>query len=188
MPDIKKASDDELVLRLRRGSHRAFEEIYNRYKLSLIDHAYSKLGIYEDAKEIVQDVFTTIWSNHTKTPVLHNLAGWLYILVRNKVLNHIAHERVVSRYMTSFRDFVQQDNHVADLILQEKEMKLLIDREIDNLPSKMRRVLLMSREDHLSNKVIAQELQISENTVKNHLKAALKILRKRLGSVLTLIV
>lgn len=188
MPDLKKASDEELVLRLRNGSHRAYEEIYHRYKISLIEHAYKKLGIYEDAKEIVQDVFTSIWSNYAKTPALNNLAAWLYVLVRNKVLNHIAHTRVVNRYMASFKDFVQQDNHLADLILQEKEMKLLIDQEINNLPPKMRRVLIMSRENHLSNKVIAQELQISENTVKNHLKAALKILRSRLGSVLTLII
>lgn len=188
MQNMTNVPDEQLVLLLRAGSHPAFEQIYHRYKGLLIAHAYKKLGSFDDAKEIVQEVFSKIWINHQHTPQVNNLAGWLYVSVRNQVLKHIAHLQVVSKYESSFNEFKSQNHYIADWALREKEMKMMIDREIEALPPKMKAVFLLSRTERLPNKQIADQLNISENTVKNHLKAALKILRSRLGSGLSLII
>lgn len=187
MHNLKNTSDENLALLLREGNHKAFEELYNRYKITLVEHAYKKLGIYEEAKEIVQDIFTQIWDRYTETPALNNVAGWLYVLVRNKVLKRIAHQDVIRRYENSFQGYLLQETRMPDLILREKEMKSLIDREIETLSPKMREVLVLSRYKNMSNKDIANSLNISENTVKNHLKAAIKALKKRLGASLILL-
>ena len=187
MQNIDEMRDEEIVRLLRNGSHPVFEQIYHRYKGVLLGHAYKKLGVFEEAKEIVQAVFTKIWINHRSIPEVNNLAGWLFISVRNQILKHISHQQVVSKFEKSFSDFVRHESVIADHFIREKEMKLMIDREIEALPPKMKHVFLLSRNERLPNKAIAEQLNISENTVKNHLKAALKILRQRLGSVLFLI-
>jgi len=187
MRNLKNTSDENLALLLREGNKFAFEELYNRYKITLVELAYKKLGNYEEAKEIVQDIFTQLWDRHTETPELKNVSGWLYVLMRNKVLKRIAHQDVIRRYENSFQGYLLHETSMPDLILREKEMKALIDREIENLSPKMKAVLILSRYKNMSNKEIANTLNISENTVKNHLKAAIKALRKKLGSNLILL-
>lgn len=173
--------DEDLISMLKNGSRDAFTELYNRYKGILILHAYKKLGNFEEAKEIVQEVFSMMWLNHASLPEVKNTGAYLYTLVRNKVLNFIEHRGVEARYAASFKDFISDQHYVTDLQMREKEMQAMIDREIEALPPKMREVFLLSRKEHLSHKEIAEKLEISEFTVKNHIKAALKILRMKLG-------
>lgn len=182
-----EALDEELILMLKNGDRNAFTELYTRYKGILILHAYKKLGDFEDAKEIIQEVFSTLWLHHTTLPEVRNCGAYLYTLVRNKVLNFIEHKSVEARYAASFQSFVGEQHYVTDLQLREKEMQAMIDREIDALPTKMREVFLLSRKNHLTHKEIAEKLDISEFTVKNHIKAALKILRGRLGLVVLIL-
>ena len=177
----EKASDEELVILLQAGDQPAFTEIYSRYKGLLIVHAYKKLGDFEEAKDVVQDIFSSLWNNHADMPATRNLPGYLYTLTRNKILNLIEHKNVELRYASSFTDMVKEQNYVTDLVLREREMNAIIEREIDALPPKMKEVFLLSRRKHLSHKEIAEQLDISEYTVKNHIKGALKILRVRLG-------
>ena len=62
-------------------------------------------------------------------------------------------------------------------------MRKMIEREISALPSKMREIFELSRRDYLSYKQIAVKLQISEQTVRMHVKKALRILRPRLSLI-----
>ncbi|MGB3065604.1 RNA polymerase sigma factor [Sphingobacterium thalpophilum] len=186
MQDKDRHVDKELIDQLRNGDHQAFETVYHRYKVLMVSHAYQKLGSYDMAKEIVQDVFSQIWGQHRDLPTINNLSAWLYVLVRNKVFKYMAHQKVVHRYAESFSRFTEYVSHYTEYQVREKEMQRMIDSEVDKLPPKMRQVLLMSRTEGLSHKEIAEMLGISENTVKNHVKAALKILRTRLGMCLML--
>lgn len=181
MSTLTYLSDQELVPLLQAGDHGAFAELYNRYKGELIIHAYKKLGNFEDAKEIVQEMFSGLWSNHRQLPAINNCAAYLYTLVRNKVLNFIEHQQVEARYAASFLQHINEAHNITDIQLRERELQRIIDKEIAALPPKMREVFLLSRKEYLSHKEIAIRLNISEHTVKNHIKAALKTLRQSLG-------
>ncbi len=173
---------DELLIDLiKTGDDAAFTALYNRYKALLTVHAYKKLGNFEDAKEIIQDIFSGMWANRGNLPTVKNGGAYLYTLVRNRVLNHIEHANIEARYAASFHYFVSEKNYVTDLLLRERELEALIEREIAALPPKMQEVFVLSRKAHLSNKEIAEKLNISEFTVKNHIKAASKLLRMKLG-------
>ena len=173
---------------LRADDHGAFNEIYERYKGLLVNHAYNKLnGNLEDAKEIVQEVFSNFWHNRHLLPVINVLKAYLYTLVRNRVLNYIQHQNVVTRYADSFAQYEQEYDYSTDRLIREKQMLEIIDREINALPTKMKEVFLLSRKNYLSHKEIAEKLDISEHTVKNHIKSALKILRNRLDLVLIIV-
>lgn len=184
MTSLTHTSDESLIDLIRGGDSEAFTELYHRYKRLLVVHAYKKLGSVDDAKEVVQESFSTLWARRNKLPQTNNVSSYLYTLVRNRILNQMEHLQVEARYAASFHTFVSEQNYVTDLHLREKEMAAMIAREIDALPPKMREVFLLSRQQHLTQQQIADRLQISVFTVKNHMKAALKILRLRLGLVI----
>jgi RNA polymerase sigma-70 factor (ECF subfamily) len=97
------------------------------------------------------------------------------------VLNFIEHQQVEARYAASFQQHINEAHNITDIQLRERELQRIIDKEIAALPPKMREVFLLSRKEYLSHKEIAIRLNISEHTVKNHIKAALKTLRQSLG-------
>ncbi|MDQ7948353.1 MAG: RNA polymerase sigma-70 factor [Pedobacter sp.] len=185
MQDFDQLPDEELILLLQADSHGAFTEIYHRYKGLLVIHAHKKLGgDLENAKEIIQEVFSNFWSNRHAHPQIRNVQAYLYTLVRNRVLNQIQHQQVVTKYAESFDAFAQDYQYSADVLIREKQMMAIIAKEIDSLPPKMKEVFILSRRHHLSHKEIADQLGISEFTVKNHIKSALKVLRTRLDLAL----
>lgn len=173
--------DNELVALMQAGNQTAFVEIYNRYKGLLVAHAYKKLGNFEDARDIVQETFTAFWNKRLELNISISLSGFLYTMVSNRVLNFIKHRHIASRYASSFEQTIKEHPNPSEIRLREKDIEALIRKEIDSLPPKMRIVFLLSRKEHLSHREIAESLNISEATVKNHIKAALKILRLRLG-------
>lgn len=181
-------SDAELVAYLRDGDENAFNEIFNRYKGILHVHAYKKLGDFEEAKNVIQDMFSWIWANKETLNDISNLPGYLYRLVKNMVLNVIAHKEIISRYETSFNNFINKGVFTTDLIVREKELATLIEREINALPPKMKEVFILSRLLDLSHGEISEQLGMTENTVKHHIKGAVKTLRTKLGLVAYLIV
>lgn len=174
-------SDAELVAYIRNGDESAFTEIYNRYKGILIVHAYKKLGDFEEAKDVIQEMFTTFWNKRESIPPIENISGYLYTITKNKVLDTIAHKKIVSRYADSLSDFMDKGIFETDILVREKELTKIIEREIEALPPKMREVFILSRQLNLSHKEISKQLSISQDTVKYHVKTALKVLRVKLG-------
>lgn len=181
-------SDIELSDLIRAGSKEAFNEIYLRYKNLLHIHAYKKLGDFDEASDIVQDLFTNLWIKRAGLPDQTNFKSYLFVSARNKILDYISHKKVESRYISNFQSFINnQSSYITDLFIREREFARIIDKEINDLPPKMKACFVLSRTTGLTHKEIADQLGISENTVKNQVKYALKILRSRLGFLLYLI-
>ncbi|MDB5156429.1 MAG: hypothetical protein JWR50_1136 [Mucilaginibacter sp.] len=91
-------TDNELVGLLKAEDEEAYTEIYDRYRGSLLIHAYKKLGDFEEAKDVVQEMFSSLWNDRLKIPETKNLVGYLYTIVRNKILNYIEHKKVEHKY------------------------------------------------------------------------------------------
>jgi RNA polymerase sigma-70 factor (family 1) len=174
-------SDQELTALLKEGNQSAFNVLYERYKGVLHGHAYKKLGNLEEAKDLIQELFMSLWSKRASLPETTNLSGYLYTTLRNRILDVIAHQKVESKYTQSLQNFITDANFTTDRTVRERELAALIEQVIGELPPKMREVFLMSRTTGKSHQQIAEELDIAESTVKNHIKAALKVLRNKLG-------
>lgn len=181
MPTIKTLSDVELILLFKAGDRNAYEEIYFRYWAVLFRHARKMLNDDEDAQDLVQDVFSVFWSNGAEVNITHSLPAYLYSMMRYKIFDFISHKKVKSEYLMSLADFIAKNDYSTDYRVREKQMEAIIAKEIAALPLKMREVFELSRKSHLSYREIADELGISENTVRNQINNALKILRSRLG-------
>lgn len=177
----KNLNDQELAVLLKKGNEAAFYEIYERYKGILHMHAYKKLVDFEEAKDVVQELFSALWDKRNDLPETVNFSGYLYSSVRNRIFNIYAHKKVAAGYVTSFQKINSEASYITDELVRENELARQIEAEITALPERMREVFLLSRKEHLSHKEIAERLDISEFTVKNHIKKALKTLRFKLG-------
>jgi len=181
---LMDVTDNELISLLKEGDHEAFKEIYERYIFQLLNHAYNKTRDREEAKDIVHEVFTLLWSKRDIIELNINLSGYLYTCVRNAFLNQIAKQEVQSRYLRSLAQFASVGQIITDHRVRERQLIAIIEHEIECLPPKMRQVFKLSRKEYLSHKEIAIKLQISEQTVSKHVTNAIKILHGKLGLVI----
>ncbi|RZJ99803.1 MAG: RNA polymerase sigma-70 factor [Flavobacterium sp.] len=183
MPSYRSYSDSELSYLLTQDDERAFTEIYHRFYGLLFIHASKRLNNDEEAKDTVQQLFESLWLKRAQVKPDGNLSAYLYTAIRHRILDIFSHQEVENKYVDSLQSFIDQDHELTDYKIREKQMKELIEKEIDSLPPKMREIFLLSRMQNKSHKEIAEELGISELTVKTQVKRALKILRSRLGLV-----
>nr|WP_068892775.1 RNA polymerase sigma-70 factor [Pedobacter panaciterrae] len=187
MLSYQSYTDNELVLLFKKDDHAAFTEIYIRYSSALYNSAYKILQDRDDVKDLVQEVFTTLWNRRADFILNTSLAGYLHVAVRNKALKLISHQQVKSKYSTLLQqNAVTETQTITDHVIREKQLVEIIESHINDLPAKMRQILNMSRKSYLSHKEIAEELDLSESTVKKQVNNALKILRLKLEAFLVL--
>jgi RNA polymerase sigma-70 factor (family 1) len=174
-------SDLELTNLLRVGNHTAFAEIFERYEELLYNFAFKKLGDQEESKDLIQDLFVTLWNNRLSFELKTRLSSYLYRAVLNRVLDLFKHRAIKEEHIRSLQQKIELTAEGADYMIREKDIERLIEMEIAALPEKMREVFIMRRKQFLSNREIGEKLGISEQTVETHMKRALRVLRSRLG-------
>lgn len=184
MPDYQTHTDAELVFRLRSGDRAAYTEIYNRYWPVLFRHGRKMLKNEDEVLDVVHDVFTMLWNKATEIEIQVSLSSFLYSAVRNSILNLMKRSKIRETYLTSLTNFMDKGEFVTDNQVRYKEFAGTIEAEIAKLPPKMRQVFEMSRKLGLSYTQIANELNISDETVRKQMHRALKQLRLKLGPYL----
>lgn len=184
MNNYSSHNDRQLLILIQSGDDSAFAELYERYWELIFRHILKMLGDKDDTKDLTQEIFTSLWIKSADIDPDTNIAGYLYVSARNKVINMIRHNKVKKDYLSSLSCFVLESDPSIFEQLNEKELLSAVEKEIQNLPDKMREVFELSRKKYLSHKEIALELHISDKTVKKQISNAIKILRFRLTSLL----
>jgi len=187
MTDYKALSDTGLTMLLQQHDRKAFEEIYRRYWHPLFLHAYHILDDEDESQDIIQDLFISFWNKPLAAQIHTSLKSYLYVMVRNKVLNHIRRNKINANFIQLLSTKLEERdiNTVQDIEL--KELIVLIDKEIDLLPRRMKQVFEMSRKEFLTHKEIAERLGTSEETVKKQITNSLKLLRVKFDQHLFLV-
>ncbi len=188
MQEYHTYHDKELILLLKKDDHTAFSEIYKRYWAILYRHALKMTRDEELAKDIVQDVFISLWDKSDQLQLNASLNAYLYATTRNKILNLFEKEKVKTNYVQTLGLHLERGENITDHRLRERLLNEKIEDEIAQLPKKMRQVFEMSRKENMSYKKIAEELELSDKTVKKQVSNAIKILRLKLDFLLALIV
>jgi RNA polymerase sigma-70 factor (ECF subfamily) len=175
-----KPIDSALLSALCAGDQQAFEAVYLRY-VSSIRHFLTFLTRSNDiGQEIAQDVFVTLWERRKNIDPQKNISGYLYTIAKNCALKHFNAQKGVSTAELSLVDRLQNAAS-ADAELTAWETEQLVEVVVARMPAQRRKIYELSRKEGLSNGEIADRLNISKNTVENHITTALKNLRKVLG-------
>ena len=169
---VSKQNIKNLLSSVSSDGRGAFERFYNLYYDQVFRFAYYCLGEKEACKEVVSDVFFSIWKSKARLKEIDNIDTYLYITVRNEALRHISRSNSVNK--------IQMDQLCS--FEPEEEMRELLNLAIDELPEKCRLIFLMIREEGLSTKEVAKILSIQESTVRVQMKIAVEKLIKRLKS------
>jgi RNA polymerase sigma-70 factor (ECF subfamily) len=185
---LAQATDAELISLIKEGGKGAFEEIYDRYWGAMYIHAYKMLKDEDEAKDVIQELFAHLWAQRQELELRTSLKAYLYTALRNRILNIFDSRKVRSNYIESLAIYFEEHHLITEERFREKELENIIEREIANLPEKMRVVFELSRKQHLSHKEIALELQISDKTVKKQINNAIRILKLKISYFFILLI
>ena len=173
-------SDLELITLMKQHDQAAFTEIYQRYWKKLFTVATNKIQDLEEAREIVQNVFISLWNRREQLEINSSLQNYLAVSVKYRVINLLARLNTKRFYLDSL-DQAEIDDSTQQW-LDFMELKEQLSKLVNDLPEKCRIVFIMSREEGHSHKEISKKLGISEKTIEGHLTKAIKLLKDQLNN------
>lgn len=176
MHSYSSYTDENLFSLLQNDDEKAFTELYDRYWKKLLVRANILLNSHEDAEELVHDIFVTLWKKRNSIHILHSFHTYITAMLQYgcfKILATRKKQRIkkISGEMVEKEDYSTQ--HWLDFDYLREELEAAISR----LPEKCQLIFRMSREDELDDKVIAEKLHISVNTVRTQMYRALQKLK-----------
>lgn len=160
-----------------RGDQSAFKEIFKRYWEKLYAIAYNRLQSKQGAEDVVQDVLSTLWIRREETRIEH-LGKYLATAVKYCVFYEIRKKQLQETMKQGFEHVytnIQQLTPADDLLYNAFVQELELEK--NKLPQKCKLVFQYSREYGLSNKEIAEKLNLSPKTVEAHITRAIRQLR-----------
>ncbi|WP_228098820.1 RNA polymerase sigma-70 factor [Pedobacter sp. MC2016-24] len=184
MNNYNNLTDNELLDLLKADQQQALSALYFRYWDKLLVVAGNRLDNPEVAEECVQDVFFSLWQRRNDLKLKYSLATYLAVAVKYQVIKQLDKQyRLQDRKDKSLHVSEEPYTSSADEHLLEKELMERIEAAVNRLPEKCRIVFKLSREQGMTNKQIASDLDISEKTVEAHLSKAIKDLRSDLTTI-----
>lgn len=174
--------DSDFFILVKLDKEKAFQLVFDTYWHPLYKQAFKKVQHGDLAKDLVQDVFVSLWDKIEMLDTEKSVLAYCYAILRNKLLKLYEKNKVQLRYAVSVAGNEATTDKYAQDILIEKELIAIINNEIARMPPRMREIYILKKEDDLSIKEIAEDLAVSEQTVKNQLQMAYQRLRNRLKS------
>lgn len=180
--------DKNIVDALRQGDEQVFETIFRTYYERLCNYANTILNDMDEAEEMVQSAFLTVWEKHDTLEIHTSVKSYLYRAVHNSCLNRVKHYKVRKTYGDSVKNQTELLHDDASQNLIGSELDAIVANAIDSLPDQCRLVFKLSRFENLTYAEIAEQLGISVKTVENHMVKALKVLREKLKDYLPVLI
>ena len=176
--------DSKLLVALVGGDFKAFGELYEKYHRPLYFFALKLSKNTHEAEELVQSVFVTVWETRRNVVPAKSFSAYLFRIARNRFYDMLRRRITENCYA----DFIMQQNDmiITDLEkqMEDKELNAIINKLLEELPKRRHDIFMMSREENMTYKQIAEKLQISENTVDSQIRNVLNFLRKELAKYL----
>jgi len=161
---------------IKQENRLAFNTFYELYYDQVFRFAYYFLKDTEACREIVVEVFFSVWQSREKITRIENMETYLFIATRNEATRYskrTERKEFLSLDSVPIQMEIAKDESPEDEIAYE-EMEQLLGKAIGGLPEKCRLIFLLARQEGLKPKEIAEKLSISENTVRVQMKIAIE--------------
>ncbi len=183
--------EENILSQLRAGNDNAYRYLFDHYYVSLCRVANFYVKDSFIAENLVGDLIFYLWQQHDSLDIHTSFRAYLFTAIRRRSLNylqeaHVTRETTLSDELASTAHFNAEETPLGSLI--EKELEGKIASCVAQLPDECRAVFTLSRHEQLSYDAIAEQLGISSNTVRYHIKNALATLRKQLKEYLPVLV
>lgn len=168
-------SSGDIIDRLNDHNPKALKEFFTGFYPSLCVFTKKFISETDVIEDIAQEAFLVYWESHKQFDNINLLKGFLYSTARNKCLNHL---RLKSLRAEKLKNGFEKDDFLYELILEEETYRIIY-QFIEKLPPQTRQVIELSMKGY-KNSEIADEMEISVNTVKTLKQKAYKVLRENL--------
>lgn len=165
-----------LAVLLKQGNGDAFCELFKLYHTKIYFFCRHYHLCKEEAEEIVQETFMKLWLKREDIDVSCNIQSFIYTIAKNQILNAFKrkiYQKAAHEYLSSQQSYYQMEQ---DIICND--LKKILDKAINGLPRKRKEIFNLSRNKGLSNKEIAEKLDISIKTVETQMRLSLQHLRQ----------
>lgn len=180
--------DASLVSLIKQDDREAFAILYDQFWKPLLSYASKRLVMPQDAEEVVQEVFVNLWERRHSLDINGSLDAYLHTAVRYRVYNRYR-DYLKAKQFSRVPGLEDVDYSTPALeMLEYRELEVKVQNALNTLPCRCREAFMLSREEHLPNKIIAKRLGISVNTVEKHIGKALQLLRLKLMDELVIVV
>lgn len=165
-----------------------FDKIYVLYYSRMHRFAKEYVQSNEEAENIVQDVFLLLWERRNVLDVQISLVSYLFSIVKNKCIDYLRHKVVADEFKKDLSLKLIALENLNYTLSSEEDVNRIVTEAVNKLPTRCRLIFLKSRIEGKKYKEIADELELSINTVENQMSIALKKLRVELKDLLPLFI
>lgn len=174
----KPLSDEQLMQEIKAGNMLAFDELYRKYFDRIYRFAISLVKLPEEAENIVQDAFLKLWVNRDRVDKGSSVRYYVFTITYHAAISVIRKKLKESDYISELIRQPDTNPDDASVELEYNELELKLNTAIDKLPARQKEVYLLHRTEGLKYSEIADRLNLSVNTVENHMARAIRTIRK----------
>ncbi|MBK6937322.1 MAG: RNA polymerase sigma factor [Chitinophagaceae bacterium] len=177
--------DVELIQSILDGNQRDYELLVKKYQTNVFRTAIGMLHNKEDAEEITQDVFIKVFHSLSSFSGKSAFSTWLYRIAINTSISYLRKKKRKGVWieLTDFFHIQSKEKH-TELVLTEKNDKILIQQAIDSLSDKQKLAFILTKHEELPQRQVAEIMEISEGAVEQLVVRAKTNLRKKLEAVI----
>lgn len=169
--------EQELLADIARGEVQAFALVFEKYRRRVYTVALQYLGSEQAAEDAVQEIFLKLWRLQDQLIEVRNLEAYLRQLTKYQCLNMLRRMKLESVHMEPIpENFEVSVSDTEDQVLL-KDTRKIVDRGLELLPPQQRLVFQLCRLEELKYAEVSEQLGISPETVRSHLKLSLRFLR-----------
>ncbi|HEV2482629.1 MAG TPA: RNA polymerase sigma-70 factor [Puia sp.] len=177
MSSPEKYTDRDLFRLIALGDEPAFAELFRRYDRRIYPFVLKMIKSPLMAEEIAQEIFIKIWRHRETLHMIDQPESYILTIAARHTLDQIKKRLNENRMLQRFSAGLSATHNDPEELLLLKDTEELIQRAVDQLPPQQKSVYLLSRRQGMSYEEIGGELNISPNTVRNHLVKALAAIR-----------
>jgi len=175
-------TDDKLMEQISSGQEAAFRLLVQRWESPLFGFLWRMTGSEDDARDLCQDTFVTVYSKSSEYKPEGKFKSWLFRIAGNLVRSFLRRRKIIG--WVSF-DFAKHDrpanSDLPDADVGRGQQVQMLQVAVDRLPARQKQALILKRYQQMSQKEVAEVMQISEGAVESLLVRALSQLRKQIG-------
>ncbi len=185
-------ADDEIIEQILQGNRDIYRELVEKYKSMLFLTCMGFLHNKDDAEDLTQEIFIQVYQSLPKFRGESSFSTWIYRIAVNAALNKIRKESksfLVKRFESFMVGEKQKmleipipENENPETILIQAEYREWIQRALNSLPENQRTTIVLSKYDELSQKEIAEIMNITEGAVEALIQRGKTNLRQKLSS------
>lgn len=173
-------NDTFLANELRSGNCKAYDFLMDKHYQKLCVYAHMLVHDHDSAEDIVQNVLVKVWVGRKKIDPNKSINNYLHRAVYNEFVDLYRKSKPVvyleKKYIETLDQVVEEESESIENLIQ------MINREIDKLPPKCKRIFLLNKKEGLTHLEISEYLDVSVKTVEGHITRAFKILSKKLSN------